>query len=368
MMFPLGYYARFMNGITMDSSIKLSGRLLIAPPPFPDENLLGYLVRLTDANGYDSQQDLLQLITGRPFYPAKPKKYYSFLEGENLQQFCYLTGLHRAVIDQIEKRRSLINKAADLISLKFCAECLKEKPYYRLVWDDFFYCACHKHKTILIDVCPACKEKFQWRSNRISYCQCGYDIRNSSRRAASDEAVSACNMISELCGLGFSDNKQVLSSEWNAKNLTEFGEVLTMMTEIRADVLDITPLYLATKNDLRHELISEAYKLMQFWPHKFNKFILSQPHSTYEKMVSCWSRFRWSEKGSLKIVVETWRGLIEQRWLNEASLEGIVIKNLFQSAFGRAEVLTKQRSPNEKRSGDPVIKELFRSLFGGDGK
>ncbi|MFN7931414.1 MAG: TniQ family protein [Blastocatellia bacterium] len=292
-------------------------RLLIAPPPFPDENLLGYLIRLTDANGYESLNIIYQAIVGQKFAPLLPLKYYDFLDSEHFEAFCLITGLQAAVIQQIEERRVLINQRANFQFLKFCAECLKEMPYYHLVWDNRFYCACHKHKTILVDICPACKHPFRWGSNKLAICLCGYDIRTTPSTAACPEADIISQRILELCDLSDGSDNPVFKNKLGALKLAEFCKVLSLMAALRTEFLGVDELFKETDNFKRHELISGAYKLLEFWPQAFEGFIYNLTETAPLRLLSTWSRYRDSDDPSLELVLKEWRRIIQKTWPEE---------------------------------------------------
>lgn len=95
--------------------------------------------------------------------------------------------------------------------MQACLQCLAEdkKPYYRRVWRLAFVVACPRHKSRLIDRCPACGEAihFQWSATYLVHVperamttcyKCWFDFRNAlsgesklwTRTPAESEVIS----------------------------------------------------------------------------------------------------------------------------------------------------------------------------------
>ena len=81
--------------------------------------------------------------------------------------------------------RKLIDKRTHY-GLMFCPKCLAEDtvPYFRKEWRYYFYNACPKHNTLLVDRCGQCYSPIKLNkmaySNEIIYCHdCGRDIRKT---------------------------------------------------------------------------------------------------------------------------------------------------------------------------------------------
>jgi hypothetical protein len=85
-----------------------------------------------------------------------------------------------------------INPQIMRFGMQACLQCLAEdkEPYYRRVWRLAFVVACPRHKSRLIDQCPACGEAihFQWSATYLVHMperamttcyKCWFDFRNT---------------------------------------------------------------------------------------------------------------------------------------------------------------------------------------------
>lgn len=302
------------------TNLKLQiGRLLITPPPYPDENLRGYVVRLAESNGYDPPHVFYKALVGAIFDTQRPEKFYSFLETNRYRQLCPVTGVQAEVFNQIEARRRVINKWAKVRCLKYCAACLQEKPYYRLLWNHEFYCVCHMHKTILIDTCPGCENLIDWENNKICQCRCSYDLRNSSALPAHPEAILISQRIATLSGLREATNNAPLQDK--RATLKKFCDVLSLMVGLRSDLLNVGRLCENDRNPKYHEVITTSFKLLQDWPHSFNHLITDLIEADPQKVLHCLDRYRSNSISDIALVIWEWRTFIKNKWPEQKSLK-----------------------------------------------
>lgn len=72
-------------------------------------------------------------------------------------------------VDQIDRSR-----------IRWCPECLAEKPYYRSIWSIKAYRCCATHRLQLQSKCPRCQEEQRWPNQGaprdINRCGCGHDL------------------------------------------------------------------------------------------------------------------------------------------------------------------------------------------------
>ncbi len=175
-------------------------RLLFVPKFNHRESLLGYLMRLNQANHYNANSII---ITGGQITHADEwtDEYRRIATGRfNLPNLARLLGVGasdvylmtytvseeistssqgKILIDSLEYPLELIR----LQRPRFCVECFKadkkhpdKYPYHRRLWDFAHYTVCTKHYTLLEDTCPSCKKQISWARQKLTECQCGYDL------------------------------------------------------------------------------------------------------------------------------------------------------------------------------------------------
>lgn len=165
-------------------------QLIVRPEPKPDESLIGYVLRLTDANCYHSPKYILEYCGVTPFLMISEGGL--FVE-KNLD----LGRLSTLTQVDIERLRGLVLLASEKTDepasmqvfgqpvssrllrsrpSKICPSCLKESGYLRRIWQIVPFTVCLNHLCRLIDVCPECDRDMTWVRPKVTRCTCGYNL------------------------------------------------------------------------------------------------------------------------------------------------------------------------------------------------
>jgi hypothetical protein len=193
------------------------------PPPYPDEALSGYLLRLADANGFPNlwafTQDLFPVFT-TPIqtrllgweYPVASWGRIPLRAQLSLDQLRRLTVV--AWAEKFERDRPVERpgtlspahflRGAVRQDLRVCPECLKEAPYIRLVWRLSPVEMCLRHKRALKGRCDQCGSELTPAAptqRHIRCGTCGADLRSLRSNPAPRESLALQQRI--LTGLQF---------------------------------------------------------------------------------------------------------------------------------------------------------------------
>lgn len=169
------------------------------PPPFPDECLSGYLLRLANANGFTFFWDFISEL-----FPSwkRPQQISMLLWEYPLEEWGRIplraqlpvATLNRlTVAPWIEKFRSPPDQTRSIYyspghflkgvvhhGLCVCPLCLQEQPYIRLNWRLAPLTACVKHACLLQGHCSACGSQLtaaEQTSHYMRCSSCGTDLR-----------------------------------------------------------------------------------------------------------------------------------------------------------------------------------------------
>lgn len=173
-------------------------RLLVRFAPRASESLLGYVLRLTEANGY-AGPGAIRRVAGLPApFAARP---------------CDLSGLATAVGNQTDlttlERLAAWPDAAGLVRLgatrlhpalvsfsrpRVCVRCVEEGQEIEPAWDVIGCAACPRHGTVLTDAC-ACGRPLGWDRPGLARCRCWRTLDVSARDAPSSVIEVAGTVI-----------------------------------------------------------------------------------------------------------------------------------------------------------------------------
>lgn len=168
-----------------------SRQLLRTPQPAPDESLPGYLLRLSNANGYDTSNWVLKLAGLKL---CSPIAVWRQVFREDLD----LSGLQRVARVDEQRWKLLVSGteptgaggrvrpygsecpfAIRFLQPAVCPVCLIEKPYCRRIWDFSPVTVCSDHEVLLIDRCHVCRAPLSWNRASVVVCRCGADLRKA---------------------------------------------------------------------------------------------------------------------------------------------------------------------------------------------
>ena len=158
-------------------------RLLVRRPrPFQTESMLGYILRLSEKNGYEDPTIV--------FVRAGRVSRISRVGGE-MAALARIAALTPAEILSIEtrsvntKRKScqLLGQCINSANLqsqqsKVCPECVKDKGFIEAHFDLAVMIACPAHGK-LVTHCTHCSAAIQWKRPGLLKCQCGAALHRS---------------------------------------------------------------------------------------------------------------------------------------------------------------------------------------------
>ena len=176
--------------------------LVRTPAPFKDESLLGYVLRVSEENGYDTPWHVFQLAglaqceMRSPSLP--PKKLAAILnhEARDLMELAYTSEEAAPAYKLLnhDLGRSAKDSFLRLQEPAFCPHCVQEKGYIEAFWDLSAAIACPEHHCSPISRCPACGESVRWFRPGLLRCRCGADLSEAG-------SISMTTATVELMGL-----------------------------------------------------------------------------------------------------------------------------------------------------------------------
>jgi hypothetical protein len=268
-------------------------KLLITPKLEKDEGFISYLLRLTEANGYDTPSWILSL-SGIDYMELQWKFTFVFSCSEGFKKFAKLTGntlsdligllylpapsskhttyevdynFYGAVLN-----RSIIRPHCP----KVCVQCLAESGYCRRIWDCSLVTVCPIHECLLVDTCPKCKRRLRAIRNRMSVCVCGCDWSELQPDLRCEHEIAVSRRIYQLCGVLPLDHHSSDRNRLQNLALQDFVVVLTFIAGVEAEMSWATgrpSKSIKRRNEDLHGYFTKAYQVFEHWPHNFHQFL-----------------------------------------------------------------------------------------------
>jgi TniQ len=163
--------------------------LLCTPQPYDDESLASYILRLSEANYYESPHWILRLVS------CSANRVLKFaLHNSKATKLSQLTGIDDKLLQSKAFRairgHYFISYEVNQKATHLCPKCLKESSYARFFWDVEIDRVCHIHRCNLVNKCPQCHQTIKWLRPSITKCKCGFDFRDSAVTNATDNQVN----------------------------------------------------------------------------------------------------------------------------------------------------------------------------------
>lgn len=165
------------------------------------EALPGYLLRVSEANGYPMSYLMGELLDRA--YPERMGRGALGRIGE-------LTGLSVAEIDRLtlskEKSRCRINLLGHAVTsgdcsvnaARVCPQCLAYGGVCHALWMLTSVTACPVHASALLDTCQTCQQPIRWSRTQVCFCRCGADFRlQASGRGPAEAEVGLASVFQQ---------------------------------------------------------------------------------------------------------------------------------------------------------------------------
>lgn len=263
----------------------------MTPKPEPDESLVGYILRLTERNGYETPTVILLLAGFDP--SALHNCQFMFGEQGDLTPLSRLTGwaistlsalryasapsetsVYRYFVLGSPAQRYFINVRRP----KFCPDCLRESVYCRKVWELAPVTTCPLHRCLLLDECPGCGGGISWVRSSVSACPCGYDWREALPSMVGESELGVARRVHRLCDLPVGEDFPSVETDGNPLDeldLEHFLSALSFIVAQRIGLLDTTGKFLVKgrRNAELHDLFTRAAAVFDAWPTNFDDFL-----------------------------------------------------------------------------------------------
>jgi TniQ len=272
-------------------------RLLITLNPEKEESLISYIVRLTEANGYETPSWIFSL-SGIDYMELQWKFTFVFSRSEKLTNLAKLTGstlddlLSLLYIPAKSQSHYEDNHEYDFFGAllnrsiirphcpKVCPKCMAESGYSLRTWDCSLVTACPIHECILLDTCPDCKRRIKCVRNKLCVCSCGCDWREIHSIVLPEEQLTVSRRIYQLCGV-VPGEQSLPESESPLQNLglRDFIRVIVFMAGLFGKLAWPTgrpSRSIKLRNKELHTLFTKAHKVFETWPLNFHQFLRVQ--------------------------------------------------------------------------------------------
>lgn len=178
--------------------------LVLTPSPKPSESLLGYVLRISEANGYPTPWHILKyagIEQQKMRSAAIPLHQIAKTLGRSPQEFepiSYAKEVGGQRIFQLLGHNlgaGLNQGLLRLVHPALCPDCILEKGYIDAFFDLSAAIACPTHTHLLVTRCPSCSGPISWFRPGLLTCQCGASLAKANTTTATPEIVNLMRLL-----------------------------------------------------------------------------------------------------------------------------------------------------------------------------
>ena len=265
--------------------------LLRRPRPYEDEDLAGYILRLSQVNRYSSPQWIYNLAS-IPQYAANGN--FCDRTTQDFSKLAQLLSIEESTLWKMAFREYKSNKVARVkffgrslptynlskLTAKVCPCCLAENSYCRKIWNLIPLTVCPIHHCLLIDICPECDRPIRWDRNSVNECKyCELDWRDIRSEILELANTIPSHLLFAACGLEELGEAelQIIGEKHPILNL-ELEHLISIFSFFAGQLIDVgdtTGKFIATNrsNAELHELLLAAWDYLQDFPDGFERFL-----------------------------------------------------------------------------------------------
>jgi hypothetical protein len=245
------------------------------PPPDPFESMPGYVLRLSEVNGYSSMRSIFSLAGIQPNERAWATFAYTKLARvvdcapEMLERIAFQRR------DDGQRTRRVLGHPVrvddlSLVHARVCPDCVRELGIIEAQWQLGLFIGCPLHKKIASYFCGRCRKRLTWVRPGMLTCRCGAritDLNQSklSRGEADLLALLWAKISNEKFPVGLADDfpRSCLMK-------MQLEEVLVLIRFLGTKRLEADQKY---RPYYEKDIFKEAVKVLQDWPMGFQKLL-----------------------------------------------------------------------------------------------
>ncbi len=176
----------------------LTNPLVMTPLPIGGESVLGYILRLTEQNGYQSPLKLLRYagMDDNEARSVRPplSKLASVLRAP--QSELKAIGIDDAQDDYSGRQIHLQGHTVSSMHMAckrtgICLDCVKSHGYIHAFNEIKYAHVCPVHRKKMLFQCPACQKPLVWHRSGLTQCRCGVDFSYAEPECCENTTVIA---------------------------------------------------------------------------------------------------------------------------------------------------------------------------------
>ncbi|MDR5171929.1 TniQ family protein [Methylobacillus flagellatus] len=161
--------------------------LVVTPRPFPYESFPGYLLRLSESNGY-TKPSLILTYAGidNDHFTINPSVYSSLSKVLGFNLADYFSSSDHNKYASLAQDIEISDVYMGSNSPRLCPICIQQNGYHHNFFDTKYAIGCPDHALSFKRQCPTCDRKLKWNRPGLLKCNCGHTLEHINRELPAD--------------------------------------------------------------------------------------------------------------------------------------------------------------------------------------
>ena len=276
--------------------------LVRTPTPFEDESLFGYLLRISEANGYTSLAEVAPLakLTIKQFnskyLPVRKLAGILGFSQESLDRYKYIEtsqSLHPRIqlLGHDLSGASITRRLS--INPRVCPICINNDSYISAFWDLSLALVCPRHAIFAATKCHKCNKVLSWNRSGVAICRCGADLTGAPQRKAPPAYVELMQIIKlKLERSPISALKQDSGFPLDDFEKIPLGQFLDLLFAFTSFTVNRKYSLNSDTNHVYLNVIECASNVFSDWPNGFRAFLRDDNNRHVHSDKNFWMRFK----------------------------------------------------------------------------
>jgi hypothetical protein len=278
----------------------MSTSLLVRhPAPSPNESIFGYVLRLSEENGYSSPWGVFKLAGLKQSESIKRNFEFEKLAAiancttSKTQGVMYSESVGRPDSSRILDA-SLHQPADSTATAHFCPQCVAENGFIEFHWSLPLMVACPIHKCLAASHCPQCGKKLTWFRPGLLECTCGANLLDCDQTPVTEREACILNVLRQKALNNYTGMENPVAFPLNDLIALDLATLIRVINSLARHQMETDGCYHATDE---RQIINTAARVLEDWPKNFVTLLKevgrnNKNDSTKKKMEQCKRYYR----------------------------------------------------------------------------
>lgn len=243
--------------------------LVVTPRPFPYESFPGYLLRVSESNGY-TKPSLILTYAGinNDHFTTNPNVYSSLSQALGFNLSDYFSSSNHNKYASLAHDIEIPDVYMGTHSPRVCPICIKKNGYHHNFFDTKYAIGCPDHALAFKRHCPTCDRKLRWNRPGLLKCNCGQTLEHINSEL-SDDLTQILHLIKWRLYRDEQSLSEISASSYPLEHLANLDLLSFLSIFKRLELRPQLHIQNSSYSTARERSLEAAHAMLSHWPNGF---------------------------------------------------------------------------------------------------